>query len=581
VNWYLGPLKKYTDFSGRASRKEYWLFFLWNMVIAVALALLIGEAYLVYSLLTLLPSLAVWVRRLHDTNRNGWWILIGFVPLVGNVVMLVFLCSKGTDGTNDYGPAPIGGDPRSPKRSDSPSEFITGSPRTETTASTPSVGDPTSDRPPFCENCGKRLATTATFCGWCGQARPHMEGTGEAEAPAGKGDPEAGRAVGDVGEEPLLSGPVDGSGGSRRSLRVVLLVLVVGAVVAGIFLVRALDDSWPDKITFGFVPSWSQAQNESDVAPVMAMLEQALGIEVEPVIVDNYTDLVAAMKTGKADLGAFGPFGYAFAKEQAGRTWWNPYDWVRSIHNMDPLIQAIRYGSPTYHGQWMTTDPSICDDWPQSGTALENANDRIFQVGALDAVALQVGVHFDESGKALGEIVDAGPVSSGTSCIADLSKVKGKRVAFTSESSTSGYLFPSLQLIQAGIDPVTDIIPIFTGGHDRAVTAVYNGDADIGVSYDDARRSLRKEKLDVGEKVIVFNLTPEIPNDVVAASSRLSDSLQTAVYDAISAYLMTEEGEAAFNHVYGWTDMRRAVESDFDIVREAIDALDIDNGDAP
>jgi phosphonate transport system substrate-binding protein len=177
--------------------------------------------------------------------------------------------------------------------------------------------------------------------------------------------------------------------------------------------------------------------------------------------------------------------------------------------------------------------------------------------------------------------VDAGPVSSGTSCIADLSKVKGKRVAFTSESSTSGYIFPTLQLIQAGIDPVMDIIPIFTGGHDRAVAAVYNGDADIGVSYDDARRSLRKEKLDVGEKVIVFNLTPEIPNDVVAASSRLSDSLQTAVYDAISAYLMTEEGEAVFNNVYRWTDMRRAVESDFDIVREAIDTLDLDNGDTP
>jgi len=107
VDWYFGPLKKYATFSGRASRKEYWLFFLSNTVIQVALALLIGAAYALYSFLILLPSLAVWARRLHDTNHKGWWILIGWVPLVGNIIMLVFLCRKGTDGDNDYGPDPL------------------------------------------------------------------------------------------------------------------------------------------------------------------------------------------------------------------------------------------------------------------------------------------------------------------------------------------------------------------------------------------------------------------------------------------------------------------------------------------
>ena len=267
------------------------------------------------------------------------------------------------------------------------------------------------------------------------------------------------------------------------------------------------------------------------------------------------------MGTGKADLGAFGPFGYTLAQQQFG--------------NMEVLIQAIRYGSPTYHGQWMTNDPSLCDTAPESGTALENTDNGVVQVGALEAVALQVGVYFGDSGKALGESVDAGDVSPGTSCMADLSKVKGKRVAFTSESSTSGYLFPALQLIEAGIDPVNDITPIFTGGHDAAVIAVYNGDADVGVSYDDARRSMRKEKTDVGDKVIVFNVTGEVPNDVVAASSLLPDSLQNAIYDAIYAYLETEEGEAVFDEAYGWTSIRRAAESDFDIVRKAAEALGI------
>ena len=344
---------------------------------------------------------------------------------------------------------------------------------------------------------------------------------------------------------------------------------LIGAVLALSVVAAACSDSdkervnasWPDKITFGFVPSAEQEKLQDNVDPIMEVLENALGIEVEGVVTTDYTGLVTAMGTGQADLGAFGPFGYVLAQQQFG--------------NMEVLIQAIRYGAATYHGQWMTNDPSICDSPPQSGTALENGDDGITQVGALDAVALQVGVYFGDSGKALGETVDAGAVSPGMSCTADLSKVVGKRVAFTSESSTSGYIYPALQLIRAGIDPETDIVPIFSGSHDASVAAVYNGDADIGISYDDARRSMRKTNPDVGDKVVVFNITGEIPNDVVAASSLLPDSLQNAVYNAISAYLMTDEGEAAFDEMYGWTAIRRAVESDFDIVREAAAILGI------
>ncbi len=349
-----------------------------------------------------------------------------------------------------------------------------------------------------------------------------------------------------------------------RSLLAMLLALVLIASACGSDdggAATAGDGTWPDKITFGFVPSTEQDSLQDDIQPIMDVLTEALGIEVEGIVTTDYTGLVTAMGTGKADLGAFGPFGYVLAQQQFG--------------NMEVLIQAVRYGAATYHGQWMTNDPSLCETSPESATALENTDKGIVQVGALEAVAFQVGAYFGDAGKALGETVDAGDVSPGTSCMADLSKVKGKRVAFTSESSTSGYLFPALQLIQAGIDPVNDITPIFTGGHDAAVVAVYNGDADIGVSYDDARRSLRKEKTDVGEKVIVFNITSEVPNDVVAASSLLPDSLQTAIYDAIDAYLDTDEGEAVFDETYGWTSIRRAVDSDFDVVRTAAEALGI------
>ena len=86
---------------------------------------------------------------------------------------------------------------------------------------------------------------------------------------------------------------------------------------------------------------------------------------------------------------------------------------------------------------------------------------------------------------------------------------------------------------------------------------------------------MRKTNPDVGDKVIVFNITGEIPNDIVAASTLLPQSLQDAIYDAIAGYLATDAGEEMFDEIYGWTDIRRATDSEFDIVRAAAEALGI------
>jgi phosphonate transport system substrate-binding protein len=321
---------------------------------------------------------------------------------------------------------------------------------------------------------------------------------------------------------------------------------------------------WPDKIVFGFVPSQEQDSLQDDIQPFIQVLQDALGIEVEGIVTTDYTGLVTAMGTGGADLGAFGPFAYTLGTDQFPG-------------EIEALIQSGRFGSFTYHGQWFTNDPSICTEPPVPGTSLENGPDgEIVQVPALDAVALQVGVFFGDDGKSEGETTDDGTViSPGSSCIGSLDSVVGQTIAFTSESSTSGYLFPALDLTNAGIDPADDITPTFTGGHDAAVTAVYNGDATIGLSFDDARRTIRKENTDVGEKVIVFSITDEIPNDVVAVRSALPDTLKEAIYTAVDDFLATDEGEVIFDEIYGWTDIRRATESDFDIVREASQALGI------
>ena len=320
---------------------------------------------------------------------------------------------------------------------------------------------------------------------------------------------------------------------------------------------------WPDKIVFGFVPSQEQEALQDDIQPMMDHLTQKLGIKVEGVVTSDFVGLGTAMGTGKADLGAFGPAGFVMANNKFG--------------NMSVMAQAIRYGSPTYHGQWMTNDSSICEPGTlKSGTALVNNSDSMEQVSATDAVALQVGVYFGDSGKALGETVDAGTVSPGMSCTADISNVIGKTVAFTNESSTSGYQYPTLQLRNAGITD-DQYEKVFAGGHDGAVAAVYNGDADFGVAYDDARRTMRKTNTDVGDKVIVFNLTAEIPNDVIAVRTDLPDSLKGAIYYNMDAYLKTEEGNAVSDEVFGWTDMQVAKDSDFDVVREANEKLGIND----
>lgn len=111
MNWYLAVLKNYVGFSGRARRKEYWMFALFNVIITIVLIIVdaaINTSLLsiLYSLAVLLPALAVGFRRLHDTGRSAWWLLIGLIPLIGAIVLIVFMASDSQPDTNKYGPNP-------------------------------------------------------------------------------------------------------------------------------------------------------------------------------------------------------------------------------------------------------------------------------------------------------------------------------------------------------------------------------------------------------------------------------------------------------------------------------------------
>lgn len=111
MDWYLQVWKKYAVFTGRARRKEYWMFALFNLIITLILAVidgLTGSSPLagLYMLAIVLPALAVGVRRLHDTGRSGWWLLVAFVPIIGSIVLLFLMVQDSHPGENQYGPNP-------------------------------------------------------------------------------------------------------------------------------------------------------------------------------------------------------------------------------------------------------------------------------------------------------------------------------------------------------------------------------------------------------------------------------------------------------------------------------------------
>lgn len=127
MDWMLMPLRRYADFSGRSRRKEYWMFTLFYILVLFGLVAaaaatadsdsdadifgsLFGIVMILFFVATLIPSIAVTVRRLHDQDKSGWWYLISLIPYLGGLVLFIFMCLDGTRGSNQYGSDPKGVD---------------------------------------------------------------------------------------------------------------------------------------------------------------------------------------------------------------------------------------------------------------------------------------------------------------------------------------------------------------------------------------------------------------------------------------------------------------------------------------
>lgn len=136
MKWFIKAFRQYADFSGRASRQEFWMFVLFNLLFAMAWAFvaglltgLFGDSFdhdsdrlifmykliAIYYAVTTVPAMAVGVRRLHDTGRSGWWMLVSLIPFVGGIWLIVLMCLDGSAGDNRYGSPPDGTTGNAPK----------------------------------------------------------------------------------------------------------------------------------------------------------------------------------------------------------------------------------------------------------------------------------------------------------------------------------------------------------------------------------------------------------------------------------------------------------------------------------
>lgn len=139
-----GLIERYADFSGRSSRSEYWYFFLFCTLVAICAFVLdtafavysgrgdfISPLYVIVSIVLFLPSLAVAVRRFHDIDKSGWWYLFNFIPLIGWAFIIMWMCTPGTPGRNEYGENPLGASSaRTPSRLGQPAMGRASEPRT-------------------------------------------------------------------------------------------------------------------------------------------------------------------------------------------------------------------------------------------------------------------------------------------------------------------------------------------------------------------------------------------------------------------------------------------------------------------
>ncbi len=283
----------------------------------------------------------------------------------------------------------------------------------------------------------------------------------------------------------------------------------------------------PTSLVLALVPSQDQNNLVTTAKPLTDYLSKQLGITVTGVVSKDYQAAVEAMGAGQAQIG----FLPSLQLWQAN-----------SKYGAKVVLQTVRNGNITYPAQFMTNNPNkYCSDKP-----------------------------VERDGKLFCNGADAKKGPAGLSAV---SKIKGAKVAMLGAASPAGYIYPVLDMKNKGIDVDKDVTPVPVTANDASVLAVYNGDAEVGFSYWDARDLVKKDKPDVGQKVVVFALSEEIPNDGVAVSKDLSPALQTKITNALEHFADTAQGTKALQSIYSITKLAPADPKSLTVVADAANKL--------
>lgn len=284
----------------------------------------------------------------------------------------------------------------------------------------------------------------------------------------------------------------------------------------------------PTSLVLALVPSQDQGTLVDTAKPLTDMLTKALGIPVTGVVSKDYQAAVEAMGAGQAQIGFLPSLQLWQASDKYGAS---------------VVLQTERNGNITYPAQFMTNNPDkYCTDTPveRDGKLFCNGADALKGPAGLDSIKKVTG---------------------------------GVKVAVLGPGSPAGYIYPILALREAGIDTDKDIKQLPVTANDASVLAVYNGDAEVGFSFWDARDIVKSDKPDVGKKVVVFALSDEIPNDGVALTKDLSPALQDKITKALEDYSNTDEGSKELKAIYSITKLAPANPASLDVVARAADKL--------
>ena len=287
-----------------------------------------------------------------------------------------------------------------------------------------------------------------------------------------------------------------------------MLVLVVGLLTVGLLTSCGPAELGTEEnpIVWVFVPSGETDRVTAGAQSVVDLLQAETGLFFEIRVATEYAGAIEAMcaDPAEAHMSSLATFAAVMAADRGCA---------------EVAMLSVRYGSPTYNGQFLVR-------------------------------------------------ADSG--------ITDISELGGKTFCRPDPLSTSGWVIPSIMLRGAGVDPDTGLAEVVdAGSHDAVAAGVYDGTCDVGATYVDARSTIEEDYPDVMEQTVIIAIEPDIPNDGVQFQTSVPQELRDQIVAGLLAIAATEEGVEALDTAYSWQELMEADDSVYDAFRQILQAAGI------